>query len=161
MTLSLRRTWIPATLLALIAACSSKDTTPAAAGEACNFDAPNSDGCDATSVCLSGVCHKQCASASDCGGGQCATYTRAAGDQYQACENPTGAGGGGSSASTSGAGASGGSSNCSTSCQSTCTGSVPEQACLYCQAACLCRCSGDTQCAQQNSQSARALGTTC
>jgi hypothetical protein len=60
-----------------------------------------------------------------------------------------------------GTGSDGGGENCSAACPSTCTGNVPEQACFYCQAACLCACANDSACEAANRQSAMSLGTTC
>ncbi len=52
--------------------------------------------------------------------------------------------------------------DCSSQCPSTCgSGSAPVQACLYCQAACLCECAGDSSCAAANRSSAMQLGTAC
>ncbi len=143
-------------LLSFVCACA--DTEPGAAGEPCNFDAEGTDGCDAVSICISGTCHKVCsaesASSPECGGGACSTWQRTyTGDSFTACQDPTGGGAG-----PSGAGSSGG-PDCSSSCPSTCTGNVPEQACYYCQAACLCRCAGDQACASQNAAAACDLGT--
>lgn len=66
---------------------------------------------------------------------------------------------GGGSGSNGGGNSGGGGGSCAASCPSTCGGNVPEQACLYCQAACVCRCAGDSQCASQNAQAACSLGT--
>lgn len=145
----------------LTAAC---EEVPGAPGEACNFAAEGTDGCDSASVCLSGTCHLLCSAeyvaSPECGGGQCALWERAAGDSYLACVDPTGSGSDATGAGTpTGAGPSGGGSDCSNQCASTCTGNVPEQACYYCQAACLCRCAGDQACADENAQSACGLGT--
>lgn len=65
-----------------------------------------------------------------------------------AVEPPPGTGGGG-----------GGSGDCGSGCATTCTGTIPEMACYYCQAACLCRCAGEAACAQENAHSACRLGT--
>ena len=68
--------------------------------------------------------------------------------------SPPSSGGGGGT----GGGGGGGGDTCSTKCEGMCTGATPEQSCLYCQAACLCRCAGDTSCAEQNARQAAALG---
>ncbi len=63
------------------------------------------------------------------------------------------------SSTGSGSGSSSGGADCSNSCPSTCDPNVPAyQACLYCQAACLCKCSGDNACYMMNAQSASDLG---
>jgi len=149
-------------VLLIIGACV--DTEPGAAGEECNFDAEGTDGCDAVSICSSGICHQLCSSPNpaspECGGGACSTFERTfTGEQFTACENPTG---GGNTVTTGGVttgGTTSGDPNCSNNCSSACTGDVPEQACFYCQAACLCRCSGDNVCADENAASACQLGT--
>lgn len=70
---------------------------------------------------------------------------------------PSGSGGsGGGSAGPPGSGCD---ENCN--CPSTCTGSGVEQACLYCQSACLCACCGNTQCQQANCQMVHSLSGSC
>jgi hypothetical protein len=107
--------------------------------------------CGQGSICgSSGTCLAlgSCASQSDCGAGQVCDGGK--------CVAGVSAGGG------SGGGSGGNGSSCGTQCPSSCTGNVPEQACLYCQAACVCRCAGDSQCAAANAQVACSLGTcTC
>jgi hypothetical protein len=59
-------------------ACES--TVPGAPGEACNYAAEGSDGCDDSSICTGGTCIKLCSSeatrSSECGGGACVVYER-------------------------------------------------------------------------------------
>lgn len=85
--------------------------------------------------------------------------TRGAGCLNTSSSSSSGSTGGARQSSNSTGGSR--SSQCSNSCKSRCTNRVPEQACFYCQAACLCRCAGDSKCAQQNSAAAKRLGTTC
>lgn len=76
----------------LAAACTNEE--PGAPGERCNFDAPNSHGCDAMSVCLGGVCHLLCGapgqSSPQCGGGACLNYTSVAVGWEPPAKTPTG-----------------------------------------------------------------------
>ena len=157
---------IPAILtLCALAACANKD--PGGPGEACNFESDTGYSCTSGSVCLNDVCHVMCSQASsaspDCGGGACLLYTTVLGNQYTACEDPTGEGSGPGSGGGSGAGG-----FCSASTQQNCQSYTNQcascgecQAPCYCAAACDCKCAGDSSCEQQNLASAASLGTTC
>jgi hypothetical protein len=84
-------------------------------------------------------------------GGQAGWSGSMCGRAYASAGSSSGSGGGG-----------GGGGNCSAQCPSNCDPNVPAyQACLYCQAACLCKCAGDSSCCQSNASSAASLGTTC
>lgn len=157
--------WAFLLILSLGAGCTN--TEPGQDGDPCNHDAEGTDGCDSATVCINGSCHAFCSSNADCPGSSCTEFRSVFfGNTTQACR-VAGTGvrvwGGGSAASAGGGGGSagggGGSSSCTTRCQSMCTGRVPEQACLYCQAACLCRCANNSSCAQQNAATACSLGT--
>lgn len=101
----------------------------------------NDSWCGSGASCHNGTCFDSgtCASDGDCGAGLTCSL--------QGLCAPASSGSG--------------SGSCSSSCPSTCTGNVPEQACFYCQAACVCACAGDTKCATENRAAAASLGTTC
>jgi hypothetical protein len=153
---SVGRWVIPILLMVPLTGACAPDDEPGSSGEECNYDAPG-DGCDATSICLNSICHELCSDASDCGGGECATWT-----SYlypggiRACDN-----------ATPGGREPGGGGSCDADRQQACNDLVSQcaansfsQAPCYCAAACECACAGDP-CEQPNRQSAASLGTTC
>jgi hypothetical protein len=81
------------TFILIVAATSSvacqaeTNTDPGAAGQACNYAAAGTDGCDAASVCVSGRCLAMCLSDSECSGSaRCSEYMASNGVSTSICQ---------------------------------------------------------------------------
>lgn len=147
--------------LAIGAACSQEDTTPANVGQTCNPYTPPQyvfevGGCVTGSVCVNDVCRWACQSSADCGGSPCLVFVSG---RYGGCQDFDA---GSAEAGETVMQESSFPPTCAAYCPNTCDpSSASYQACLYCLEACVNACESSGAACAASLASATNQGFAC